>query len=127
MKKIKSLLIIAFALFSLSALAHDKTDSFKVYGNCEMCKARIEKAVKIDGVKKADWDVDTKMLTISYDSDKIKLDDIQKNIAAAGHDTDKFAAENAVYKKLPGCCKYDRKPTDKKVSNATDSHVGHKH
>ena len=114
----------AFAMFSLAASAHEKTDSVKVYGNCEMCKTRIEKAAKLEGVKKADWNVDTKMLTVTYNADKVKLEDIQKSIAAVGHDTDKFSAEATVYKKLPGCCKYDRKAADIK---AGDGHAGHNH
>lgn len=128
MKKIKLLLMSAFTMFSLAAFAHDKTDSVKVYGKCEMCKARIEKAAKIDGVKKADWNVDTKMLTVTYNADKVKLDDIQKSIASVGHDTQNFSAETASYKKLPGCCKYERKPSDNKEnSKKVENHSGHNH
>ena len=113
-----------FAMFTLGASAHEKTDSFKVYGNCQMCKTRIEKASEVEGVKKAVWDMETKMLTITYNPDKVKLDDIQKGIAAVGHDTEKFSADAAVYKKLHGCCKYERKAVKKKAS---DGHEGHKH
>ena len=121
-------MMMAFMLISMAALAHDSTDSLKVYGNCEMCKTRIEKAAKIDGVKKADWNVETKMLTITYDGHKVKLDDIQKSIAAVGHDTQNYSAEAAVYKKLPGCCKYDRKAADNKTNNkAAENHAGHNH
>lgn len=129
MKKMKMLLLAAFALITVSAFAHDKTDSVKVYGNCGMCKDRIEKAAKIDGVKKADWNEDTKMLTVTYNADKVKLDDIQKSVAAVGHDTQNFTAEAAVYKKLPGCCRYDRKAADSKgsTSKAADNHAGHNH
>ena len=31
-----------------------KTETFKVLGNCDLCKTRIEKAVKVEGVTKAD-------------------------------------------------------------------------
>lgn len=127
MKKIKLLMITAFTLISVAALAHDSTDSLKVYGNCEMCKTRIEKAAKIDGVKKADWNVETKMLTVTYDGHKVKLDEIQKSIAAVGHDTQNYSAEAAVYKKLPGCCKYDRKPADNKTNNKAGDNHGHNH
>lgn len=119
----KTLLLAAFALLSLAASAHDKTGTVKVYGNCEMCKARIEKAAKLDGVKKADWNVDTKILTVTYNADKLKQLDIEKSIAAAGHDTENATAEAAVYKKLPGCCKYDRKSATPKA--ATTNAAGH--
>ena len=85
-----------------------KTESIKVMGNCGMCKTRIEKAAKIDGVSKAEWNDETKMLTLVYDPSKVKSDDVQRKIAAVGHDTEKFKANSKVYDKLPGCCKYER-------------------
>jgi len=85
-----------------------KTESIKVWGNCNMCKARIEKAAKVEGVSKASWDTKTKMLSLVYDPSKITSDDIQKKIAAVGHDTEKFRADDKVYAKLDGCCQYDR-------------------
>jgi periplasmic mercuric ion binding protein len=83
-----------------------KTETIKVLGNCDMCKTRIEKAAKIDGVSKAEWSDETKLLTLVYDPSKVKSDDIQKRIAAVGHDTEKFKADDKAYKSLPGCCKY---------------------
>jgi copper chaperone CopZ len=91
-----------------SQMASVKTESVKVWGNCDMCKARIEKAAKIDGVSKADWNKDTKMLTLAYNPTVVTIDDIQKKIAAVGHDTEKYKADNNTYNSLPGCCKYDR-------------------
>ena len=101
-------LLIAFTLISSVLGYNDKTATIKVWGNCGMCKSRIEKTLKIDGVKKGGWDVDTKMLTVSYDYNTINLDQIQQAIATAGHDTEKFRAADSVYDKLPGCCSYDR-------------------
>lgn len=97
-----------FVLFTLSAVAGDtvKETEFKVFGNCGMCKSRIEKAVKIDGVKLAKWDKKSKMLKVAYLSDAITVDSLQKRIASVGHDTEKYKAENAVYENLPGCCLY---------------------
>jgi len=34
------------------------------------------------------------------------VDAISKAIAKAGHDTDTYKADQAVYDQLPGCCKY---------------------
>jgi periplasmic mercuric ion binding protein len=81
---------------------------FKVSGNCGMCKTRIEKAAKINGVSSAEWTAQTKVLTLQYDPQKVKLDDVHKKIAAVGHDTDKTRATDAAYNRLHGCCKYDR-------------------
>jgi periplasmic mercuric ion binding protein len=110
MKQVKLFLLAAFSLFSVSVFAHDRTDSIKVYGECGMCKKRIEKAATINGVKKVDWNVDSKMLVVTYNSEKTSLDAIQQKIAAVGHDTEKYTASNDVYNMLPGCCHYDRKP-----------------
>jgi cation transport ATPase len=86
-----------------------KTETFKVWGNCGTCKARIEKAAKIEGVSKADWDKNTQILTVTYNPDKVKSDDLQKKIASVGHDTEKYKADDKAYDKLPMCCQYERK------------------
>jgi periplasmic mercuric ion binding protein len=121
MKTLKSIATAVFTVvISVNSFAqmHDhssmnsaatKTDTIKVWGNCESCQTRIEKAAKIDGVSKAEWNSNTKLLTLVYDPAKVKNDDVQKKIAAVGHDTEKFNADNKVYAKLPGCCQYERK------------------
>jgi mercuric ion binding protein len=86
-----------------------KTETIKISGNCDLCKARIEKAAKIDGVSKADWNQEAKVLTLVYDPSKVKSDDVQKKIASVGYDTEKFKADDKAYNSLPGCCQYDRK------------------
>jgi len=86
-----------------------------------MCKKRIETAAKLDGVSTAVWDVDSKMMTVTYDESKTSKDNIQKKISAIGHDTEKFRADDKVYDKLPGCCLYDRK------SATNTNHKNHKY
>jgi len=85
-----------------------KTEMIKVSGNCEMCKARIEKAAQTEGVTKADWSIKTKQLTLVYNPSKVKIETIQKRIAAVGHDTPKFRSAIAKYSSLPACCRYER-------------------
>lgn len=83
---------------------------FEVRGLCDMCKERIEKAAKsVDGVSVADWNQETGMLKMSYNSAKTSTDEIQKVIARVGHDTPKYKAKDEVYDQLPECCKYERK------------------
>ena len=108
MKTIKFLIAIVALTFSTAIFAVNatKTETIKVAGNCETCEARIEKAAKVAGVTKADWNQKTKVLTLVYDPTKVKSDDVQKKIAAVGHDTPKYKATAAVYNALPGCCKY---------------------
>lgn len=85
-----------------------KTETFKVKGSCGMCKARIEKAAKTEGVSKADWNQESKKLTISYNPSKVTADAIQKKIAAVGYDTQKYKADEKAYNSLDACCKYER-------------------
>ena len=106
MKTLKLFVAIMALTISSVAFAATKTETIKVSGNCESCKARIEKAAKVAGVTKADWSDKTKVLTLVYDPSKVKTDDIEKKLAAVGHDTPKYKASTAVYNALPGCCKY---------------------
>ena len=89
-----------------SAMSAPKNETIKVSGKCESCKARIEKAAKVDGVTKAIWNEKTKILTLAYDPSKVRSSDIQKRIADVGHDTPLFRAEAKTYNALPSCCKY---------------------
>ncbi len=83
--------------------------TFKVWGNCEMCKETIEGSLKKEGITKADWNVDTKIMTVEFDTAKITLDQIQKNIASVGYDTEKYKGDDKAYSELAECCQYDRK------------------
>src|SRR5665647_3208624 len=83
-----------------------KTETLKVSGNCDLCKARIEKAAKLDGVSKAEWDAKTSILSVSFDPAKTNMDLVAKKVAAAGHDNAKAKADEKAYSALPGCCKY---------------------
>jgi len=106
MKTLKFFIAIVALTISTAAFAANKTEVIKVSGNCESCKTRIEKAAKVAGVVKADWSEKTKVLTLVYDPSKVKSDDVQKKIAAVGHDTPKYKADTKTYNALPGCCKY---------------------
>lgn len=86
------------------------TSVFKVWGNCEMCRETIEGALKAPGISVADWNTETKQLSVSYDSTIISLDAIQKKIAASGYDTEKYKADEQAYANLHECCQYERKP-----------------
>jgi periplasmic mercuric ion binding protein len=85
-----------------------KTESIKVWGNCGMCKDRIEKAAKEEGATSAAWDSKTKMLAVTFNPSKTSVDALEKKFAAVGHDTEKYKAPDDVYAKLPGCCHYER-------------------
>jgi outer membrane receptor for ferrienterochelin and colicins len=109
MKAYKYFLAIELLVFTFSVSAQTAKDSvtrFKVSGACEMCKQRIEQTLKLKGVSSAVWDVDTKILAMSYNPQKINLPKIHRLIAEAGHDTELEKASDAVYNELPPCCHY---------------------
>lgn len=93
---------------SVPATESVKTESFRVWGKCGMCKTRIETTVKSEGASAASWDQKTQLLTVSYDPARTNSDALKKKLAAAGHDTEKYKAPDDVYSKLPACCHYER-------------------
>ncbi len=105
-------LLLFSTLHVQAQIKNNKTAIVKVYGNCDMCKATIEKIGNKNKLIKTVWDVDSKMATISYDSTKTNLSKVLKSFALAGYDNLEFLAPDAAYNKLPMCCKYDR---DKKT------------
>jgi len=117
MKTVKLFLaIVLLAAFGVTtsaqtttkSTAQQKTETFKVWGKCDMCKTRIEKTVKAEGVTSAKWDEKTQMLAVTFDPAKTNIESLSKKLAVVGHDTEKFKATDEAYNKLPDCCHYDR-------------------
>jgi len=96
------------AIASKAQINNAKTEIVKVYGNCGMCETTIEKAGDKKKLYKTDWNADTRMAFITYDSKKTGLDAVLKSIALSGYDNVKYLAPDEAYAKLPDCCKYDR-------------------
>ena len=130
MKSISKILVAITVLLSFTScnaqIKNAKTETVKIYGNCGMCEKTIEKAGNIKQISKVDWNVDTKMATITYDSKKTNQDAILKRIALSGYDSDKFLAPDNAYSKLPGCCQYDREAkVPVKTEVVTEDHSNH--
>lgn len=108
-----------------------KTETLKVYGNCGMCETNIEKAGTKTKLYKTDWNEDTKLASITYDSIKTNADAVLKSIALSGYDNASFLAPDEVYNNLHGCCKYDREGKTPVAGNhsthenAIQDHSGH--
>ncbi len=100
------LVLISIPVSVYSQVSTDSSSTFKVAGSCGMCKQRIEKAIRIRGVNKASWNVATQLLSVSYDTAIIKLNEIQETIAGVGHDTEFKKSSEKTYKELPDCCHY---------------------
>lgn len=106
--RIFPLLALLLAVANFSFAQTTKTETIPVSGNCGMCKKTIEKAAKTAGVATADWNAETKMLSVTYKDPATSSEKIQQAIAAAGYDTRDLKADDKAYDKLPACCKYER-------------------
>jgi copper chaperone CopZ len=110
MKRKNIILTAALALCALVVNAQSvKTETIKVYGNCAQCRSHIQKAATAAGATEAKWNVDTKILTVTFDQKKTSSQKIQQKIADAGYDTRDVRANDAAYNNLEECCQYDRK------------------
>ena len=114
--------ILFLSLFLFSTIsAQTKTFKARVEGNCGMCKERIEKAVKSDSnVKSAVWNMDSKVLKVTFNASKTNKKEILKNVASVGHDNIMYRASDTVYDALESCCQYDRPDNSKKMSANCD-------
>ena len=111
--KIVIALMLFFTIFTTTTVnAQSKkkqTESFKVWGNCGMCEKTIEQSLKVKGIKSADWNKDSKIITVVFNPKIITLTTIHKKIASVGYDTELETANDEVYNNLHGCCQYERK------------------
>ena len=110
---ITSMTILLMLLWSPAFCQDKKQETVKIKTSaiCDMCKDRIEKGLAFEkGVKKADLDVKTKIVTITYNPSKTTPDDLRKAVSKLGYDADNLPADKAAYAKLPACCKKDANP-----------------
>jgi copper chaperone CopZ len=116
MKNVKFLFFfMVFGLVVVSAHAQGKgkktgnqTLQIKTSAQCDMCKDRIETILALDkGVKRANLDVDSKIVTVVFNSNKTSEAKIKEAIAKTGYDADKVEADKTAYKALPACCQKD--------------------
>jgi copper chaperone CopZ len=110
MNTIRILAVALLTVLSVTAFAQKNESVFKVSGNCNMCKNRIEKAAySLPGINSFEWNVKTKQAKVSFDYQRVTLTQLQKKIAEAGHDSEGFNAPAISYTSLPHCCRYERK------------------
>ncbi len=119
MKTIKPFSVIITCLFlTFSATAQQvRSDSFKVQGECGMCKKKIENAAKKAGATYAEWSPVTKTLNVSYNTSLSSVAVLQQAIAKTGYYTPGYKATEEAYNALDECCKYERQAS-KEISCA---------
>lgn len=104
------IVIVIAVLFSTEGFTQKKNTvevKMKVKGICGMCETRIEEAANFaKGVKSAEWDKETDILTVVYKEGKTTPEEIGKAIAKAGHDNEFAKASNEDYDKISNCCRY---------------------
>ena len=103
-------IFFSFLLMTVATIsfAQTKTESFNVSGECGMCKKTIEKAAKSAGASFAEWNTESKLLTVKFTENTTSATKIQNAIAGAGYDTPGVKATEEAYKNLPECCQYER-------------------
>jgi mercuric ion binding protein len=86
-----------------------REESFKVWGNCGMCKTTIEQSLmEIKGVTVANYDLEKQSIDVRFNSLVVSLDELQLGLAKVGYDTENHKATEKAYNSLHSCCKYDR-------------------
>ena len=122
--KFFSLVLVSILSFSAGAqsISTDTTTSFHVSGVCIQCTQRIQKSLKIKGIKTASWNVATKMLTVNYNPSIISLTQLHHTVASVGHDTELEKAKDKVYNALPDCCHYREMTDESAMESDTTEH-----
>lgn len=101
-------------VMTLSTQAQEKKNknakhTIMVNGNCEQCQRRIQKAAfSVDGVKTANWNIETHKLEVTLNEEKTTVAHVKKAVAKVGHDAGEIRATNETYENLHHCCQYER-------------------
>ena len=108
--KVKKLTLFTFFLLALTSGIRAQTDTIiiKTSAVCETCKKTIEHDLSFEkGVKSSVLDVETRQLTVIYNSSKTTPDKIRQRISKIGYDADDVKRNPKGFEKLPGCCKQE--------------------
>jgi len=101
-----TILSLFFVLMSTVSFGQKMmTSEIQTSAQCGDCKERIEgKLNYIKGIKFAELNDETKIVTVKYDPNKIDLVTIKQTIAKIGYDADEVKAAKEDVDKLPKCC-----------------------
>jgi len=82
-----------------------QTIEVKTSAICGECKERIENTLNFTkGVKFAELDLETNIITIKYKTADVTDVQIKKIIADIGYHADEVERSGEAFKNLPGCC-----------------------
>ena len=106
MKKMKTILLLSLIFMGFGASAQTEEIKIKTSAICDMCKDNIENALAFEkGIKKSELDVESKIVTVTYNAAKTNPEKIRIAISKIGYDADDVSANEKAYKKLDACCK----------------------
>ncbi len=115
MKKIRFIVTILLLIGSANILSAQQMpmkvkDGYKIdiqtSAICEMCQLTLEKDLIFEkGVKKAELNLDNKVMTVIYNPKKTNAEKLRKRITKIGYHADTYARDSDAYEKLPKCCK----------------------
>lgn len=112
MKKVQTLFLTCLlTLIAIGVQAQNKKDNtqtvkIKTSAVCDMCKKTMEKAMAYEkGVKSSNLDVNSKILTVVFDSRKTDAANIRNAVNKTGYDADQQPADTRAYNRLDDCCK----------------------
>lgn len=101
----KKLIIALLSILTMNAWAQKQTVQIKTSAQCEMCKERIEQEMQFTkGVTAVNLNVESKILTVTYNSKKNNVDKIREIISNLGYDADSVKANKEAHDNLPKCC-----------------------
>jgi copper chaperone CopZ len=104
---LQAVLLIAVLSMALSFMAQPSSEKLSISTSavCEMCKDRIEAAVKgLKGVEAALLNLDNKKLKVKYQPEAVSAEQIRESVRKAGYAADGLQPEKTAYEALPKCC-----------------------
>jgi periplasmic mercuric ion binding protein len=115
--KINAMALMAFVIFFSGNLFSQekkkKTETIEIQSSvvCGMCEDRVIENMAFEkGVKDVKVDLETKVISLTYKTNKTDKQTLKKAITKIGYDADEMQADDAAYEKLPACCKKDAPP-----------------
>lgn len=103
------LVLVTFSIQAQEKKNKNAKHTIMVNGNCEQCQRRIQKAAfSVDGVKMANWNIETHKLDVTINEEKTSIAAVKKAVAKVGHDAEEVKSTKETYDKLHHCCQYER-------------------
>ena len=105
--QIRSFCLCFFLLILTAAKAQDNKAEIAIKSSvmCEICTKKIESALSFKGIEKVTVDLQTKIITVSYNPQQTTAEKIKAAIVKTGYDADELKANPKAHKKLDKCCK----------------------